>query len=162
MQSALWKSRERIDGLQPRQCSPRGLTRESLGIREGFLCIRTSRFPARATGDCPHLLRRRRHRRYAVSRRKPLSPQWRCSHLRDYPHAGISRPSIRGKTIEFCILHTSSFPFLLSVSAPRTAAAKPSTGAKLQGAIAKAQRHAEHASTDFSEACTAYLRVMSR
>src|ERR1700719_4356177 len=126
MQSALWKLRERIDGLQPRQCPPRHLTRESLGIREGFLCIRTSRFPERAIGDDPHLLRHRRHRRYAASRRKPLSPQWRCSHLRDYPHAGISRPSIRGKTIEFCILHTSSFPFLLSVSAPRAAAARPS------------------------------------
>jgi hypothetical protein len=47
--------------------------------------------------------------------------------FRDYPRAGISRPSIRGKTKEFCILRTSSFPFLLSVSAPRAAAARPST-----------------------------------
>src|SRR6202043_3510496 len=82
--------------LQPRQCPPRRLTRESLGIREGFLCIRTSRFPERATGDDPHLLRHRRHRRYAASK-------------------------------EFCILHTSSFPFLLSVSAPRATGAKSST-----------------------------------
>jgi hypothetical protein len=41
----------------------------------------------------------------------------------------------------------------------------PAQRAKLPGAIAKAQRHAGHsreASTDFSEACTAYLRIMSR
>ena len=42
MQSALWKLRERIDGLQLRRWPPRRLTRESLGIREGFLWIRTS------------------------------------------------------------------------------------------------------------------------
>src|ERR1700732_3424637 len=127
MQSARWKLRERTDGLQLRRWPPRRLTRESLGIREGFLCIRTSRFPERATGDDPHLLRHRQHRRYAASRRKPLSPQWRCSHLRDYPHAGISRPSIRGKTKEFYILHTSSFTFPLSVSAPRATGAKSNT-----------------------------------
>jgi hypothetical protein len=37
-----------------------------------------------------------------------------------------------GNTKEFCILHTSSFPFLLSVSAPRGAAARPRQRAKLR------------------------------
>jgi len=42
---------------------------------------------------------------------------------------------------------------------------KPAQRAKLQDAIAKAERHPGHsreASTAFSEACTAYLRIMSR
>jgi hypothetical protein len=41
----------------------------------------------------------------------------------------------------------------------------PAQRAKLQGEIAKAQRYAGHsreASTAFSEACTAFLRIMSR
>jgi hypothetical protein len=41
----------------------------------------------------------------------------------------------------------------------------PYERAELQGEIAKADRHAGHsreASTAFSEACTAYLRIMSR
>jgi hypothetical protein len=45
------------------------------------------------------------------------------------------------------------------------AAARPGKRAKLPGAIAKAECHAGHsreASTAFSEACTAFLRIMSR
>src|SRR5580704_12303630 len=50
----------------------------------------------------------------------------------------FARPSIRGKTKEFCILHTSSFSYLLSGSAPRAAAARPAQRAKLPGKTAKA------------------------
>jgi hypothetical protein len=49
--------------------------------------------------------------------------------------------------------------------APRAGTARPAQRAELQGEIAKAPRHAGHsreASTAFSEACTAYLRIMSR
>jgi hypothetical protein len=48
MPSVLSKLREKIDGL--RRANARRAA-ESLGIREGFLCVRTSRFPERATGD---------------------------------------------------------------------------------------------------------------
>src|SRR6202011_5440484 len=49
--------------------------------------------------------------------------------------------------------------------APSAAAAKPGKRARLQGEIAKAQRcagHSREASTAFSEARTAYSRIMSR
>jgi len=49
--------------------------------------------------------------------------------------------------------------------AQRAAGARPAQRAKLPDAIAKAERHAGHsreASTAFSEACTAFLRIMSR
>jgi hypothetical protein len=56
-------------------------------------------------------------------------------------------------------------PALTAPAAPRAAAAKPSTAREASMCEANAQRHAGHsreASTTFSEACTAFLRIMSR
>jgi len=107
-----------------------------------FLCIRTSRFPERATGDDPHLLQHRQHRRHAASRRKPLltsmalQPSSRLSTRRNFPSVN-SRENNR-------ILYFGYVVFSIPVKCCARAQPPqdPAQRAKLPGEIAKTRRHA--------------------
>jgi hypothetical protein len=90
MQSALWKLRERIDGLQLRRWPPRRITRESLGIREGFPAFERVNF---------------------LNERQAMTRTFSdIDDIGGTPHLVENRFRLNGAAAIFEIIHTQEFP----------------------------------------------------